>query len=53
MATSAGGANAARTIDVTAPGPPSTATASFSQVERCSVRDRGSCLASRVSKVAC
>ena len=33
--------------------PPSTAAASFSQVVRCSARDRGSCLASRVSNVAC
>jgi hypothetical protein len=32
---------------------PSTAAASFSQAARCSVRDRGSCLASRVSNVAC
>ena len=33
--------------------PPSTAAASLSQVARCSARDRGSCLASRVSNVAC
>ena len=33
--------------------PPSTAAASLSQVLRCSARDRGSCLASRVSNVAC
>ena len=37
----------------TAPRPPSTAAASFSQVARCSATERGSCLASRVSKVAC
>jgi hypothetical protein len=41
------------TIEVTAAGPPITAEASLSQVARCSVRDRGSCLASRVSRVAC
>jgi hypothetical protein len=50
---SAGGASAVRTIDATAPRPPSTAAASLSHVVCCSVRDRGSCLASRVSKVAC
>ena len=53
VAVSACGASAVCTIDATAPRPPSTAAASLSQVARCSVRDRGSCLASRVSKVAC
>ena len=33
--------------------PPSTAAASARQVARCSASDRGSCLASRVSNVAC
>ena len=53
MAVSAGGASAVRTIDATASELPSTAAASLSQVARCSARDRGSCLASRVSNVAC
>ena len=53
MVTAAGGANAVCTIDATASGPPNTAVASLSQVARCSARVRGSCLASRVSKVAC
>ena len=47
------GVSAVCTIAATASGPPSTAAASSSQVARCSVRERGSCLASRVSKVAC
>ena len=42
-----------RTIEATALRPPSTAAASFIQVVRCSARERGSCLASRVSNVAC
>ena len=52
-AVSAGGVSTVRTIEKTASGLPSTAAASLSQVARCSVRDRGSCLASRVSNVAC
>jgi hypothetical protein len=36
----------------TAPGPPSVSAASVCQAVRCSARVRGSCLASRVSKVA-
>ncbi len=53
VAASAGGASAVCTIDATASSPPSTAAASSSQVARCSARERGSCLASRVSRVAC
>ena len=41
MAVSAGGVSAVCTIDATAPRPPSTAAASFSQVERCSVERSG------------
>ncbi len=50
---SAGGASAVRTIEATASELPNTAAASLYQVVRCSARDRGSCLASRVSNVAC
>ena len=50
---SAAGLSAVATIEATALRPPSTAEASFIQVVRCSARDRGSCLASRVSNVAC
>ena len=50
---SAAGVSAVATIEATALRPPSTAAASFIQVVRCSASDRGSCLASRVSKVAC
>ena len=53
VAVSAGGASAVRTIEPTASELPNTAAASLSQVARCSARDRGSCLASRVSNVAC
>jgi hypothetical protein len=42
-----------QTIEATALRPPSTAEAWFIQVVRCSASGRGSCLASRVSKVAC
>jgi hypothetical protein len=49
----AGGASTVRIIEATASGPPNTAAASLRQVARCSARDRGSCLASRVSNVAC
>ena len=49
----AGGASAVCTIEATASELPNTAAASLRQVARCSVRDRGSCLASRVSNVAC
>ena len=48
-----GGVRAVATIEATVLRPPSTATASFIQVVRCSATDRGSCLASRVSNVAC
>ena len=37
----------------TASGPPSVSAACLCQLARCSSRLRGSCLASRVSKVAC
>jgi hypothetical protein len=50
---SAAGVTAVATIEATALRPPSTAEASFIQVMRCSASDRGSCLASRVSNVAC
>jgi hypothetical protein len=50
---SAAGVSAVATIEVTALRPPSTAEASLIQVARCSASDRGSCLASRVSNVAC
>ena len=53
VAVLAGGVRAVRTIDATASPPPNTAAASLSQVARCSAEDRGSCLASRVSNVAC
>ena len=41
------------TIAATACGPPRTSRASRAQAVRCSWRVRGSCLASRVSRVAC
>jgi hypothetical protein len=50
---SAARVRAVATIEATALLPPSTAEASFIQVLRCSASDRGSCLASRVSNVAC
>ena len=48
-----GGVSAVRVMDATASSPPNTAEAASIQVARCSERDRGSCLASRVSNVAC
>jgi hypothetical protein len=53
VAVSTGGVSAVCTIAATVARPPSTAAASSSQVARCSARERGSCLASRVSNVAC
>ena len=47
------GERAAATIAVNPPGPPRTSSASRRHVVRCSARVRGSCLASRVSRVAC
>ena len=40
-------------IELDAVGPPRTASASARQVARCSARVRGSCLACRVSRLAC